>query len=466
VQAGLAIHHAQERERLHERVRLAGATRTIVETASQELDLARVLDASFEPLVAGFRADRVVIRVFDADGRGLSGERLDREGATYPRDLLAHLPSVLAGEEGEAASRRTQELLDLGERAAVACWPSRRTLVVADLGDTSTGLLTAGERAALVETVHHLGGSSLLLVPLGSGFECLGYVALLRADAGASWTEAEDEAALEVGREIGRVVHRTRIYQRERQLVSELQELDRYKVEMINTITHELKNPLTSISGHVEMLADDGVAPVSVDAIGRNVRRLQRLVDDMLLLSNIRDLQRPFTPAPLDLSALMGEVGDLLSIQAARRDLTFVTSVDPDVTVLGERDGVLRLLTNVIGNAIKYTPDGGTVTVAVRALPGYAEVTCTDTGIGISEHDLESLFDEFDRGSNPAAHAVPGTGLGLAIVRRIVQRHGGTVDVTSTLGAGSTFRVTLPSPSPARMETVTRPPTAPRPSAS
>jgi signal transduction histidine kinase len=305
--------------------------------------------------------------------------------------------------------------------------------------------------------IHLLGGKSMLLVPLGAGPECLGYVILIRADENRGWTEAENEAALEVGRELGRVVHRTRLYQRERELVSELQELDHYKVEMIGTISHELKNPLTSIAGHVELLEDEGVAPASVGAIGRNVRRLQRLVGDLLLLNSVQDPQRPFAPSSLDLGALVEEVADLLAIQASRRGVALDTEgAGRSIEILGERDDVLRLLTNVIGNAVKYTPEGGSVRLGASVEDGRAVFTCTDTGIGIAEEDLGSLFDEFDRGSNPVAHAEPGSGLGLAIVRRIAERHGGRVDVTSTLGGGSTFRVVLPMPSPPSEDTAAR----------
>jgi signal transduction histidine kinase len=446
VQAGLAIHHAQERERLHERVRLASATRTIIETASRELDLGRILDASFQPLSDGFAADRLLIRVFDVDARGVDGTLLSETGATYPKNLLTHLPTFLATVPDSPLRGSTAELLDLGERVARCCWPENRTMVVADLGDSSAGLLSSDERDLVLELVRALGSDSLMLVPLGTGPECLGYTLMLRSKDAAEWSEAEDEAALEVGREIGRAVHRARLYQAERRLVTQLQELDRFRGEMIATITHELKNPLTSIGGHVELLADDGVAPVSVDAIARNVRRLQQLVEDLLLLSSIRDPQRPFEPAEVELSALVREVCDLLDVQASRRDLVIdIGGVDPDVWVVAERDELARMLTNVVSNAVKYTGDGGSVRLGLAAKDGLAVFTCADTGIGIAEEDLATLFDEFDRSSNPAAHAVPGTGLGLAIVRRIVDRHGGTIEVDSVLGRGSTFRVSLPA---------------------
>jgi signal transduction histidine kinase len=448
VQAGLAIHHATERERLRERIRLAGATRTIVETASRELDLRTVVDTAFQPLVDGFRCDRVLIRVFDVEQE--DGAELSRAGATHPRDLVQRVRPRIAAAVHDA-TETTEQLLEIGERIARACWPLNRTCVFGDLVDTSEGLVDEEERAAVSLFLKTLDGDTLVVVPLGAGIHCLGYLTFVRAAPVTGWTEAEDEAALVVGREIGRAVERARLYQRERLLVAELQELDRYKGEMIATITHELKNPLTSIGGHVELLQDEEVAPVSVEAIARNVDRLQTLVEDMLLLTKVNDPRRPFVPTPVDLSALIEETRDLLTIQAERGGLSLdATAVRRDVLVHGERDDLARLLANVVGNAVKYTHAGGRITLAldVEDADGAggprAVFSCTDTGMGISEKDLLTLFDEFDRSSNPAAHTVPGTGIGLAIVRRIVDRHGGSIGVESAPGRGSTFRVGLP----------------------
>ena len=446
VQAGLAIHHAQERDRLQERVRLASATRTIIETASRELDLMRVVDQAFRPLREGFRCDWLQIRVFGADTE--PGAELGRAGATYPPDLLDRLRPVLGAERGDGpGSAEASDFLALGERVARECWAGSRTCVVGDFGDTSEGLVDPASRAAVEGLLAAVESRTIVLVPLGDGPECFGYLALLRGEADQFWRPAEDESALEVGREIGRAVARARLYQRERQLVAELKELDEYKGEVIATITHELKNPLASIAGHVELLQDGHASPVSVDAIVRNVSRLQTLVEDMLLLTRIKDPHRPFVPALLDLSALVHEVCDLMKVQAGRRHQTLDTSrVEPGVLAWGEREEIARLLTNIVGNAIKYTRDGGEVAVALHDGSAGSVIVCADTGIGIAEADFTSLFEEFDRSSNPVAHAVPGTGLGLAIVRRIVDRHGGEIFVESELGRGSTFTVTLPFP--------------------
>ena len=112
--------------------------------------------------------------------------------------------------------------------------------------------------------------------------------------------------------------------------------------------------------------------------------------------------------------------------------------------VVGERDELDRMVLNLISNAIKYTPDGGMVTVSCSIEGEHAVLVCQDDGIGISSDDQARLFDEFFRSGDPAARARPGTGLGLSIVRRVVQRHHGTVTVTSERGSGSTFTVRLP----------------------
>ena len=445
VQAGLAIHHAQERERLEDSVRLAAATRTIIETASRELDLMRVVDQSFRPLREGFRCDWLLVRVFDSDDD--PGAGLGRAGATYPPDLLDRLLPRLAALGGDDLPGEAPDFLAIGEQVARACWAAARTCVVAEVGDTSDGLIPPEHRGAVERLLEASEARTLILVPVGDGPVCLGYLTLLRGEADRLWRSMEDEAALEVGREIGRAVARARLYQRERHLVTELQELDEYKGEMIATITHELKNPLASIAGHVELLQDAAVSPVSIDAIVRNVSRLQTLVEDMLLLTKIKDPHRPFVPALLDLSGLVLEVCEMTSVQARRRRQTLDTSrVEPGVLAWGERDEIARMLTNILGNAIKYTKEGGQVTLALHDGPDGPVITCADTGIGIARADLGTLFQEFDRSSNPAAHAVPGTGLGLAIVRRIVDRHGGEIFVDSELGEGSTFTVTLPFP--------------------
>ncbi len=442
VQAGLAVHHAQERSRLRQRVRLSNATRTVLETTGREPDLGAALVRSCPPLLEGFACDWLALEVFaparagSPDGPAPVGHQV-----TWPGDL--------AGRLGAPTSAR---LSDLAARVAQACWPLRRTCVVAEVGDTTEGFLDEEERAVIDEPLRALGGGTVMLVPVGAARDCLGYVVMARTepDSGRpaeSWTEEECQAALEVGRELGRAVEASRLHQRELQLIAELRELDRHKGEMIATITHELKTPLTAIIGYGELLeATSGGPTRHVSAINRNARRLLELIDDMLLLTTVKDPHRPFEPVPVDLGALVHEACDMVEVQATSRGVGLDASAAArGVMVAGDSFELARLVGNLVGNAVKFTGPGGAVTLSVAARGDHVVLRCTDSGIGIAQSDLADLFEEFNRSSNPDAHAVPGTGLGLAIVKRIAERHGGSVLVESVLGEGSSFQVTLPA---------------------
>ncbi|CUR57889.1 ATP-binding region, ATPase domain protein (fragment) [metagenome] len=184
----------------------------------------------------------------------------------------------------------------------------------------------------------------------------------------------------------------------------------------------------------------------SLAAIGRSSTRLTRLVEDLLLLSRVDDPDTPLRAAPVALHELVHRVLDSVEVQARAGGLTlsYAPPSEP-VVASGDAAELESLVGNLVGNAVRYTPPGGTVTVALRRSAGQVLLTCTDNGLGISEADQERVFEEFFRSSNPGALARPGTGLGLAIARRIVQRHRGRLELTSALGVGSTFSVWLPA---------------------
>jgi signal transduction histidine kinase len=239
-------------------------------------------------------------------------------------------------------------------------------------------------------------------------------------------------------------VRDVRLRRTERRLLVELRELDRYKGELIATISHELKTPLTSIIGHTELLEEAGVQPSSVSAIGRNAARLDRLVTNLLNYSRIqgrRELQR----VPLDLVEVCGSALDMLRIQAQSGgvDLELVEA-NGAVVVMGDPEELPRIIDNLCSNAVKYTPRGGRVEVSAHASDGLGEVMVRDSGLGISPQDQVHLFSAFHRSTNPEALTIPGTGLGLAISRTIAELHGGDIKVESELGVGSAFTLRIP----------------------
>lgn len=426
-QAGRAVVVALEREALAEQVRMAQAARRIVRGATAQLSLERIADDSREALQEGFRAAGMWIHTFARGVRGL--------GRVYSTD--------------DTDVTLTPAIIRIAEDAAHAAWQAQQVIVIAPYL-TNEEALPPEERAAVLEFLPSIDVESLLFIPLGAGPECLGNLVLTRLPGGPKWTEAEVAAALDIGHDLGRAILNARTFEREHELVVELQELDTYKGQLIATVAHELKNPLSSVLGHLEMLEASpgfsGTTKASLAAMERGAQRMVKVIDDLLLLSKVGDPDNPVIPRPVDLTRVVDDVVDLigLSAQQKRIDLRLELPEKP-VLAIGDADELDRLCANLISNAIKYTPEGGAVTVSLESTDSEVVFTCRDDGIGMSPEDVERLGTEFFRSSNPLALAQPGTGLGLAIVQRIVDRHNGRIEIESELGSGSTFRVLLPA---------------------
>ena len=425
-QAGRAVVTAVERERLAEQMRLGTAARTIVRGASAQLSLDKLLAAVQPALVQGFGATGMWIETFDERGG---------DGILYAGDG-SHLTMPAA-------------LMQLAERAAHRCWSDQKAQVVA-ADRPAWSDLDDDERALVLGFLESIDVSSALFAPLGAGTECLGNMVLTRDAGRPDWTEVEMSAALDLGHDLGRAILNARTFEREHELVQELRALDIYKSQLIATVSHELKNPLTSIVGHLEMLEQvpdlDPLAVSSIAAMDRASGRLSRVINDLLLLSRVDDPTTPVVAVPVDLHAVLEDVLDVNAVSARNKELSIrVVAPDGPVCALGDHDELDRICANLISNAIKYTRPGRTITVTLDRMGDRVMLACADEGIGISREDQEQLFSEFFRSANPEAYSQPGTGLGLAIVQRIVHRHDGRITVDSELGKGSTFTVELPA---------------------
>ncbi len=424
--AGRAVVTTLEREELSEQVRLADTARTIVRNASAQRDLSEILRECQAGLVEGFRSQGSWIQTFDEDGRG--------SGAIYSSN----------GQEVQLPDA----LVDLAERSARDCWADQNAVIVTG-SHLVTDVLDPAEQARILDFLDSIGVASLLFVPLGAGAECLGNLVLTRTRSW-EWTELDRQAALDIGHDLGRVVLNARTFQREHELVVELQALDTYKSQLIATVSHELKNPLTAINGYLELL--DGSEDLThadraaIDAMGRGTARLSRVVEDLLLMSKVGDPHHQMVAASVDVTQIVGDVAELVDITARQKQLHVAVDLPvTPVTALGDASEIDRLVTNLVSNAVKYTPSGRRVEIRASRENDSVRIEVSDEGLGISESDQEHLFEEFFRSTNPEATSLPGTGLGLAIVKRIVERHGGRIDVDTKLGAGSRFTVVLPA---------------------
>jgi signal transduction histidine kinase len=420
VQAGLAMYNAQQRERLGDQVRMGDMLRS-VSSAGQLAELDLSLREAAQAIAKGLRTEHMWIRCFPSGDVGQV-----EQSAAYPPD----------------DHESSREFVQLKSLLAARAQEAGRPIVIhhSDAFELDQGL-SETQRELVRQLVRDNPGGSLMFAPVAVGRELLGYVLLARDATMRAWTAEEQEAVMEVGRTLGRVVLNARLYERERHLVSELQELDRYKGELIATISHELKTPLTSIIGHIELLEDLDTGIGSVEAISRNAERLNRLVQNLLNYSQIQD-KRESVRLPVDLCKLAEQSVDLMTMQAEQgRVKMSLTIPEEPVLVTADPDELGKVIDNLTSNAVKYSRPEGTVHLEV----------CEDTGLGISAADQVHLFSAFHRSSNPEALSIPGTGLGLAISRRIAQMHGGEIIVASELGVGSTFRVRLPVRDPAEV---------------
>ncbi|WP_296607322.1 ATP-binding protein [Nocardioides sp.] len=238
---------------------------------------------------------------------------------------------------------------------------------------------------------------------------------------------------------------------KERLAVERLRQLDEAKNEFVSTVSHELRTPVTSIVGYTELLEDGTVGEPTpaqrpmLDSIARNGQRLILLCDDLLTLSGLDSGATSWEHETLDLGSLLPPVEESLRPLLAGRDLDLVVSAPPEpVLVLGDRVQLERVLTNLLGNAVKFTEDGGRIECRVERRDGEAWVSISDTGLGIPVEEQAGLFQRFFRSSTAQHRAIQGTGLGLSIVAATVAAHGGRIDVESAHLEGTTFTVRLP----------------------
>jgi signal transduction histidine kinase len=230
-------------------------------------------------------------------------------------------------------------------------------------------------------------------------------------------------------------------------------ELDTMKSDFVSYVAHELRTPLTTILGYASLLHDDtGDYPVSMrgemtDSIIRHCRRLNRMISELLDVSRL-DAGRVLAlrPVTVDLAALCKSVldGARATISDSQKVELRFEPAQAEISLGGDPDRLEQIVTNLVSNAIKYSPDGGVVTLRLRECGDEVELQVEDTGMGMSPEQQAQLFQKFYRTPDAQASGIKGTGLGLFLVRQLVEAHGGRIEVQSEQGRGTTFTVTLP----------------------
>ncbi len=254
-----------------------------------------------------------------------------------------------------------------------------------------------------------------------------------------------------IGRAVRHAIERKRAQLELTRHAAEVQAFAEFQRDFIAAASHELRTPLTSILGYVELLVEDPDADVEerrshARAAHRNCHRLLELVEDLLSVNRIETGTVPVALRPVALGELVDGVAEQAGVLAGRRGLTLELrpGLAGALEVAADPARTIEVLGNLVSNAVKFTPPGGTVRIGCGIDGDRGTISVSDTGVGIPAAELPRIFDRFYRSSSSVRMATPGTGLGLTIAASLVEAQGGTLTVRSEAGEGSTFTVLLP----------------------
>jgi len=236
--------------------------------------------------------------------------------------------------------------------------------------------------------------------------------------------------------------------------LEEIKTVSKRKSDFISAVSHELRTPLTSIKGYASIVAAGKLgelppeAKERIEKINKHSDNLTNLINNLLDISRIESGRVEMKMETIDLRAMVAEIGDMLAPPIKERGLTLALDLPEGLPpAVGDKNQIERVFINLVGNAMKFTPAGGRITVGAEDAGEHVKVSVSDSGIGIAEKDMGKIFDEFYRVDNEINAQVKGTGLGLSLVKYIVEAHKGKLTVASTVGKGTTFAFTLPKAS-------------------
>jgi signal transduction histidine kinase len=301
---------------------------------------------------------------------------------------------------------------------------------------------TIDPRFQYPEEARKEGIRSVLSVPMMLLDQAIGVLRVYTSEV-RHFTQEETEFLMALASQGAAAIQNARAYR-------QLQELEEAKSRFIFAVTHELKAPVAAVQSQLAVL-QGGYAgklnerqQVLIDRAARRMARLQELLRDLLALGALKDRLPTHRKTELNLARTVRRVAEVIQAEAEARGIMLTLDLpETPLPFPAIEEDMLRLLGNLLENAVKYTPSGGKVSLALKASESQITIVVSDTGIGISPEAMPHIFDEFYRAANVKELGTEGTGLGLSLVKRIVDLYQGQVHVESELGRGTTFTVTL-----------------------
>ncbi|MEH2086803.1 response regulator [Nostoc sp.] len=286
---------------------------------------------------------------------------------------------------------------------------------------------------------------SLMFVPLLADGKCIGSITLHEGKKVRQWLPSDIDLAKAVAAQAAIAVQQSHLYQKTRQQAERLLELDKQKTEFFQNISHEFRTPITLIQGPLEsaVAAGEGLSYSQCAIALRNSRRLLRLVNQLLDLQRLNAGRMQPSFHPCDLVEFVSQIVESFRPYCEKKRLHLVTQLDECSTVYLDMEKFDKVVYNLLSNAMKFTPEGGTIGVRLKSERDRCILQVQDTGIGIVKEQIPHLFERFRQAEGSANRSYEGSGLGLALVKELVELHGGQVTVESVYGEGTTFSLWL-----------------------
>jgi signal transduction histidine kinase len=324
--------------------------------------------------------------------------------------------------------------LPYGTGLAGRAWQAGKPLWIRDVGQPQSLISPGTAESSRLHTA--------LAIPVRNGLEPLG---VLTAFADTTEDPEDELVALMSGisAQIAQFIERLLVEDLQRQLI-------RTKNEYLALIGHELRTPLTSIAAYTELLRDADAetlvaeGPRLLEVIDRNSTQLRHIINELLELSALDTGHAAVQLSPIDLAEVVRESVHGARAAVSGEPVSIVDELPAELVLPGDRRRLRQVLDNLLGNAVKYSPDGGRIAVRLRTVGRAAELSISDTGIGVTQEEREKMFTGLYRTSRARDRAIPGTGLGLTLSRAVVQRHHGSIELSEHDGPGTTVLVRLP----------------------
>ncbi|BAY87181.1 multi-sensor hybrid histidine kinase [Calothrix parasitica NIES-267] len=433
-QAALALSQARAYEQVHALARREALINTITSAIRSSLDPQEIFAAITQQLGQALQVDSCVLSLWTAEDEFVECVGLydssqvevgNNANSNGKAKFNAHqLPQSLASIRGNPI---LQEILRTQE-----------PLIISDLNDYSP-------QVKGFDLPFNMATRSLMVVPLLADGKIIGSITLRQSKKQRYWLKPELELSVSVAVQAALAVQQSRLYQKTRQQAERLLELDKQKTEFFQNISHEFRTPITLIQGPLESAVStgEGLSHEQSNIALRNSRRLLRLVNQLLDLQRLDAGRMQPSFRKCDLVEFVSQIVESFRPYCEKKELNLLTELDECPPVYLDMEKFDKVVYNLLSNAMKFTPQNGSITVRLN----YDGQTCVlqveDTGIGIAKEQIPHLFERFRQAEGSENRSYEGTGLGLALVKELVEVHGGKVTVDSVYESGTTFTIYL-----------------------